>query len=364
MTFVANPKAQYLAEQSIIDDAISRVLHSGDYVLGREVKRFEKEFSTFIGVEYGVGTANGADAVRIALMALGIKPGDEVITPSHTAVASVCGIVSAGATPVFCDVDEDYFTIQPNLIPSLITTKTKAILVVHIYGQSADLDFIMSIAEDYRLLVVEDCAQAHGATYNNRQLGSFGNASCFSYYPTKNLGGIGDGGMILTNDSEISEKAKLLRQYGWRENQCSEIIGSNSRLDEIQAAILRAKLPSLVTKNEARQKLARLYSENFLNLPIKIPKERPNCKHSYHLYVIQLQERDRLMNYLKEKNIFVAIHYQAPVHKQPAYMRFGSVSNLINTEKISERIVSLPIYPELSDERVKFISKTIEKFFD
>ena len=362
MILCSNPKAQYLSYKSEIDSAISRVLDSGWYILGNEVRSFEEEFSDYIGAAHGIGVGSGTEAIHLALTACGIGPGDEVITVSHTAVATVAAIELAGSTPVFIDIDQDFFTIDPEKIESAITTKTKAIVPVHIYGQSADMDSVMEIARKYNLRIIEDCAQAHGAIYKGKRVGSIGDFGCFSFYPTKNLGALGDGGMVVTNNGKFAQKAKLLREYGWAERYVSHFAGWNTRLDEIQAAILRVKLKHLDKDNSKRVHIAELYSNELGACDIILPKQRKDSAHVYHLYVIRSERRDALLTFLKEKGIAALIHYPMPVHLQPAYRHLKAGEKLLETEKVAYGIISLPIYPELSELDVQIIIKTIRDF--
>ena len=282
MILCSNPKAQYLEHQAEIDEAIAHVLEKGRYILGEEVLAFEEEFATYIGVDHGIGVGNCTDAIHLALRACGIGIGDEVITVSHTAVATVAAIELAGATPVLVDIEPDFYTIDPGQLQKAISPKTKAIIPVHLYGQSADLEAVLKIAKQHNLRVIEDCAQATGALYKNRRIGSFGDLACFSFYPTKNLGAIGDGGMIVCNESKLAKKVKCLREYGWDESRVSQFAGVNSRLDELQAAVLRVKLPYLDEDNSKRRKLAKLYDQGLSGL--LLPKIRAEAIPVYHLY--------------------------------------------------------------------------------
>jgi len=358
----ANPKAQYLSYKDEINEAISRVLDSGWYILGKEVELFEKEFSDYIGVRYGIGVGSGTEALHLALVACGIGPGDEVITVSHTAVATAAAITLSGATPVFVDIEPRYFTIDPDCIRKAITSKTKAILPVHIYGHPADMDAIMQIAHEYGLKVIEDCAQAHGAKYKGQRVGSIGDIGCFSFYPTKNLGAIGDGGIIVTGLPDLAEKSRLLRQYGWKERYISNSEGWNSRLDEIQAAILRVKLKRLDEENQKRIKLAEQYLDGLQGLPLGLPRKRGDCEHVYHLFVIRTNERESLQDYIGRNGISTSIQYPIPIHKQPYYMSVGQNRSLPVTEKLAKEIVSLPMYPELSLEEIRKIINSVKEF--
>jgi len=390
MILCSNPKAQYLSYKSEIDATISRVLDSGWYILGNEVRLFEGEFVSYIGVAHGIGVGSGTEALHLALCACGIGRGDEVITVSHTAVATVAAIELAGATPVLVDIDPDFYTIDPDKIESAITSHTKAIIPVHIYGHPADMDSIVKIAEKHNLKVIEDCAQAHGATYYSgqmsdvrgqkneeshrpvntgrpikrylRKVGSIGDIGCFSFYPTKNLGALGDGGMVVTDNEKLAKKARLLREYGWAERYVSHIAGWNTRLDEIQAAILRVKLKHLDEDNSKRVCIAELYSKELEVCDIILPKQRKNSAHVYHLYVIRSDRRDALLAFLKEKGISASMHYPVPVHLQPTYSNLHGYDKLPETEKIAKEIISLPIYPELSESDIQTTIKAIRDF--
>ena len=363
MILCSNPKAQYLSYKSEIDAAISMVLDSGWYILGNEVQLFEEEFASYIGVAHGIGVGSGTEALHLALSACGIGRGDEVITVSHTAVATVAAIELAGATPVLVDIDPDFYTIDPEKIKSAITSRTKAIIPVHIYGHPADMDPIVEIAEKHNLKVIEDCAQAHGAKYKEKRVGSIGNMGCFSFYPTKNLGALGDGGMVVTNNEKLAEKARLLREYGWTERYVSHFAGWNTRLDEIQAAILRVKLKHLDEDNSKRMCVAEIYNTKLSDTDLILPKQRENSKHVYHLYVIRSPKRDEFLAFLKKEGVCVSIHYPMPVHLQPAYRHLQARDKLPETEKVAKEIISLPLYPELSESEVKFIHESIREFY-
>lgn len=360
MILCSNPKAQYLAHKKEIDAAIKRVLDSGWYILGKEVQAFEEEFAEYIGVSYGVGVGSGTEAIHLALKACQIGVGDEVITVSHTAVATVAAIEMTGAKAVLVDLEPDFFTLDPNMLKAAITPRTRAIVPVHIYGQPAELDPVLQIARKHNLRVIEDCAQAHGAMYKNKRLGSFGDMACYSFYPTKNLGALGDGGMVVTGDGELAEKAKLLREYGWAERYISHFAGWNTRLDELQAAVLRVKLKHLDEDNSKRGQVAKIYDKELNTTNLILPKQRENCTHVYHLYVVRSARRDELLAYLREKGIGASIHYPAPVHLQPAYNQANS--NLVQTERAAKEILSLPMYPELSKSDIMSVIETIKEF--
>lgn len=360
MILQCSPKASYLAHKKEIDEAVSRVLDSGWYVLGNECHAFEKEFSESNQAGFGLGVANGTDALEIALRAIGIKAGDQIVTVSHTAVATVSAISRVGAEPVFVDVLDDY-TLDPEQLETVLKqTKAKAVIVVHLYGQPADMNSIMTIAEQFSVPVIEDCAQAHGALINGKKVGSFGIAGCFSFYPTKNLGAIGDGGMLVTNNKEVYESAKSIRQYGWKERYISELQGINSRLDELQAAILRIKLRNLQQANQNRRNIAWQYLENLSVEHLLLPTNQVSTEHVFHQFVIKTQKRDFLQSALNDREIGTAIHYPKPVHQQPAYNDPKLCPlPLINTEKLCSQILSLPMYPELSNSEVAIVCDAV-----
>ena len=345
MIHVANPKAQYLAHKEEIDTAVARVLDSGCYILGRECEAFEREFAAWEGIGHCIGVGNGTDALHLALAAMNIGAGDEVITVSHTAVATVSAITLVGAQPVFVDIDSYTYTMNPQALEAAITPRSKAVIPVHLYGHPADMPSIMDIAGRHNLFVVEDCAQAHGATLYGQKVGTFGHIACFSFYPTKNLGALGDGGAVTTDDVALAEKVRLLRQYGWENKFISRIPGWNSRLDELQAAVLRVKLPHLDDDNAKRAVIASVYAEEFHGLGLGLPTPPKGVGHVYHLYVLRTQNRDHILAALKERGVGTAIHYPQPVHLQPAYRRLGV--SLPETERAAGEILSLPMFPEL-----------------
>lgn len=349
-----------------VNQAISRVTDTGSFIVGEELKDFEREFASYIGVKYGIGVGSGTDALRIALEALGIGKGDEVITVSHTFIATVYSIIQTGATPVLVDVEPTTYTINPKLIEKAITPRTKAIIPVHLYGQPADMDSIMEIAKRHNLRVVEDVAQAHGAEFAGVRVGAFGDIGCFSFYPAKNLGAYGDGGMIVTNDEAVAEKVRMLREYGQKAKYYHEIIGYNSRLDTLQAAILRVKLKYLDSWNEARRTNAKLYGEllsdmsDLINLPVTLDGRR----HVFHLYVVRTKQRAALRDFLSQNQISTGIHYPIPVHKQKAYIDLIKDKNeLPVTEDISGKILSLPMFPELTQDEIQFVCDNIRRFY-
>lgn len=352
---------QYESIQSEIDAATARVLKGGWYILGPEVKAFEKEFADYIGVKHAIGVGSGTEAIHIALLALGIGAGDQVITVPNTAVATVAAIELTGARPVLVDVRSDTMLIDVEKIERAITPRTKAIIPVHLFGQSADLDPILKLAHAKDIFVLEDCAQAHGATYCGRRVGSIGDIAAFSFYPTKNLGAYGDGGAIVTNNPDVAQRIDLLRQYGWRERYTSDIKGMNSRLDELQAAVLRVKLRHLDDWNRARRERAALYTE--LIRTVTPPREMTYGEAVYHLYVVQSPKRDELVAHLKSHGIGSMIQYPHTIHLQPAYANLGyRLGGLPESERLAREIVSLPLYPELSMDSIRLIASTVNEF--
>lgn len=360
MILGSNPYAQYASHREAIDAAIARILTSGRYVLAQEVPAFENEFAAFCGSGFGVGVNSGTDALILTLRALGLRSDDEVITVSHTAVATVSAIVAAGARPVLVDIDPETYTIDPAAIERAIGPNSRVIIAVHLYGLPAEMDAIMAIAARNGLTVVEDCAQATGARYRGQRVGSIGHAGCFSFYPTKNLGAIGDGGMVVTSDRDLADRIRSLRQYGWDEDRNSSLDGVNSRLDELQAAILRAKLPTLDTDNELRRDIAKLYSRVLADTGLVLPCARDGREHVYHLYVVRSDNRARTMDALKRSNIAAGIHYPLPVHLQRAYKGRGfDPLPLKHTELAANEVLSLPIYPERAHGDVKTVADAI-----
>ena len=361
----SNPYEQFRSKKKAIYASVKKVLNSSNYILGKNVQDFEKKFSNFIGVKYGVGVANGTDAIEIALKSLNIGMGDEVITVSHTALATVSAIILTGAKPVLVDIDEDKFTINVDLIEKNISKKTKALLLVHIYGQSANLENIIKICKKNKIKLIEDVSQAHGGRWNNKYLGSYGDLSTFSFYPTKNLGAIGDAGFICTNNRKLFDRARQIREYGWNKKRIANISGRNSRLDEIQAAILNSKLKFLKQDTVKRQVIAKKYHNEIICKEVNHPKVLDYENHAFHLYVIKVKKRDLLNKYLRKNNIFCGIHYLIPIHQQPGYKSKIKINNRLKiTEKVSKNILSLPIYPELSINKVKKISILINNFYD
>jgi dTDP-4-amino-4,6-dideoxygalactose transaminase len=356
----ANPRANYLAHQAEIDAAIRRVLHGGRYINGPEVEAFESEFAAFTGATHAVTVASGTEALWLALRAVGVGPGDEVITVSLTASATAAAIVEAGARPVFVDVCDDDLTLDPARLQAAITPRTRAILPVHLYGQAARLSEISEIARAANLVVLEDCAQAHGAQFEGRVAGGLGEAGAFSFYPTKNLGALGDGGALVTSRPAVAEQARLLREYGWRERYVSGQHGWNSRLDELQAAILRVKLRCLPAQNSRRAAIASRYDEVLAAAGLTPQPRLAERTNVYHQYVARHPRRERVRQALAQRGIGTAIHYPAPVHLQPAYQSYGGgPGSLPVTERAAAEVVSLPIYPELTDSEVERICQAL-----
>jgi dTDP-4-amino-4,6-dideoxygalactose transaminase len=361
MILCGNPGEAYLAHREEIDEAISSVLTKGIYILGNEVKLFEEEFAKFSHTKFAIGVGSGTDALHLSLRAFNVSRNDEVITVSHTAVATVSAIVQCGAKPVFVDIDPLTFTMDPSKIEKDITSKTKAIIPVHIYGHPVNLEPIINLCKKYSLHLIEDCAQAHGALYNGKRVGSIGDVGCFSFYPTKNLGGVGDGGMITTNSEEIYNQLKLLREYGWKERYISHINGFNSRLDSVQAAVLRVKLKHLDNDNQKRREIAAVYDSKLKDSDLMLPPKASYAEHVYHLYVVRSSKRDLLKDFLLKNDIMALIHYPVPVHKQKAYLSLEADPMEV-TEKYAGEILSLPMYPELREEEIDHVVKTIYKF--
>ena len=343
------------------------MLSSGNYILSEEVESFERAFASYCGVAQAVGVGSGTDALILALKALAIGLGDEVITVSHTAVATVAAIIACGATPVLVDVDPVYYTLDPAAIEAAITPRSKAIIAVHLYGQPVAIDDIGAIARPRGLFVVEDCAQAAGARYRERRVGSIGDIGCFSFYPTKNLGAVGDAGMVVTSDDVLASRVRRLRQYGWDGERLTHEAGVNSRLDPLQAAILAVKLPHLDADNARRAAMARRYAVGLAGLPITLPAVRTHAIHAFHLYVAACDRRDALMTHLAKCGIACGIHYPAPVHRQKGYAELAAVlppCGLPITEQLVTRIVSLPMYPELMDAEVDATIAAVRGFYE
>ncbi len=361
----ANPLADYWAHRQEIDEAVQRVLSGGRYILGSEVAVFEQEFAAFLGASDVVGVGNGTDAVHVALRVSGVGPGDGVITVSHTAVATVAAIELAGAVPILIDVDPHTQTMDPNRLEHALRMKAerriKAVIPVHLYGHPADMPAILQVARRQDIKVIEDCAQSHGATIQGRQTGTWGDLAAFSFYPTKNLGAIGDGGAVVSNDRSLGATARLVREYGWRERYVSDIPGLNSRLDEVQAAILRVKLRYLSQDNARRQEVARNYDVALAMSGLTLPNRREGYDHVFHQYVVRSSRRDDLKNYLDSHSIGTAIHYPVPIHLQPAYRNRVCLDGpgLERTERLCQEVLSLPMHPHVTSEQVLRIADLI-----
>lgn len=356
---------QYLSIQAEIDQAVARVFRSGWYILGEELKAFEIEFSAYCRSRYAVGVGSGTDALQLALLACGVKAGDEVITVPNTAVPTVVAIVAAGARPVMVDIDPKTYTMDPERLKSYLESqslplKAKAVVPVHLYGHPADMGPIIEIAKKYELRVIEDACQAHGAEYCGTRVGTLGDAGCFSFYPTKNLGGYGDGGMVVVNEESLANNLRMLRNYGEESKYKNAVYGYNSRLDELQAAVLRVKLRHLDEWNQRRRSIAELYRKLLTCSGLSLPCEAAYAKHIYHLYVVRSPERDSLQQKLKEQGISTSIHYPMPIHYQKAYQGLGYVrGDFPVSERFSSEILSLPLYPELTDEQIEYVCHTI-----
>ncbi|MGB2601805.1 MAG: DegT/DnrJ/EryC1/StrS family aminotransferase [Candidatus Omnitrophota bacterium] len=363
-------KAQYQTIKSEINEVLGKVVESQYFILSPEVSSLEAEIADYTGVPYAAGVASGTDAIILALKGLGVGPGDMVITTPFTFFATAESISILGAKPLFVDVDPQTYNIDPDKVENLLEEidvrdkcKIKAIIPVHLYGQCADMTRIMEIAKKHDLKIVEDCAQAIGAVHNGKKAGSFGNAGCFSFFPSKNLGGFGDGGMIVTSDRELIERIKKLRVHGSREQYIHDEIGYNSRLDSLQAAILRIKLRKLDKWFKGRQAIAAKYEEAFAPLGIATPKIAGGNIHTYHQYTIALDDRNGLIQYLKDKGVSARIYYPVPLHLQPCYKGLEySIGSFPVSEKMAERVVSLPVYPELTDESVQYIIQAVTDF--
>ena len=350
---------EYSAIADEVRGAIDRVLQRGWFILGEELASFEREFGRYVGAGAAFGVNSGSDAIFLALKALDIGAGDEVITVSHTFISSVDAIVRNGAKPVFVDIDPATFCIDPARIEEKITARTRAILPVHLYGRPAEMEPILEIARRHELFVIEDACQAHGAEYRGRRVGSLGHVGCFSFYPTKNLGAYGDGGIATTNDEEIAEKLRLLRNYGQPCKYRHDLIGVNSRLDEMQAAVLRVKLRHLDEWNDRRRHTAAMYNELLRDANVVTPAEEDHAGHVYHLYVIRSSDRDALQQHLSRGEVQTQIHYPIPVHRQPAYAEIAAGVDLPITDQVCGEILSLPMHPWLTEQQVRQIAKLV-----
>ena len=350
--------AQYKDE---IKNKINNVLDSGWYLLGEQNKQFEKDFAAYCGAKYCVGCANGLDALRLIIKAYGFGVGDEIIAPANTYIASILAITDNGCTPVLVEPDLDTYNINPDLIEAKITDKTKAILVVHLYGQAVKMDKIWALAKKYNLKIIEDSAQAHGAYYNGKRVGNLGDASGFSFYPGKNLGALGDGGAVTTNDEELAQKIRALGNYGSHKKYENIYQGLNSRLDEIQAAILDVKLKYLDHDNAKRKEIAQYYLKNIKNPLISLPQTYSENSHVWHVFVLRVKDRTKFQSYLNDNGVQTIIHYPIPPHKQECYKELNHLSFQI-TEQIHNEIISLPISPVMSDDEVRKVVEVVNSY--
>jgi dTDP-4-amino-4,6-dideoxygalactose transaminase len=367
----ANPGAGYRALKEEIDEAVTRTLSSGWYVLGNELRAFETEFASWLGVPWVVGCGNGTDAIVLALRGLGIGHGCTVVTVSHTAVATVAAVEMAGATPLLIDIDPAHYTMDPDELRRVLEGPPHglppigAVLPVHLYGQPADLDRIVPLCRQHGVALIEDCAQAHGASLHGQRVGNFGDAATFSFYPTKNLGALGDGGAVATADPMLAKRIAALRQYGWHKPYVSDEAGVNSRLDEVQAAILRVKLSHLDWQNARRSAIAGAYDAALEGGPLRAPQLRDEVSHVYHLYVTRSGQRDRFQEVLRESGVGTGIHYPVPVHCQPAYAGRVAIgpSGCPETEIAAREILSLPIYPEMTEPEIETVCAALRMLF-
>ncbi len=355
-------KAQYANIKPEIDAAIQRVIDNRSFILGKEVTDFEQAFASCVGASGAVGVASGTAALQLALLVVGIGPGDEVITSAYTFIATAEAISLTGARPVFVDIDPQTYNIDPDRVKDAITPRTKAILPVHLYGQPAQMRPLREIAERHDLWLIEDAAQAHAAEYDGKRCGSIGDLACFSFYPSKNLGAYGDAGAVTGNDERLLAKVRKLRDHGRATKYEHEEIGFGERMDGLQAAILGAKLPHIEEWTEARRAHARLYNELLVDSDVVTPFEPPNTRHVYHLYVIRTRRRDAMMEHLKAKGIGAGVHYPIPLHRQPAYLKqgYGDV-RLPITQRVAGEVVSLPMYPELSREQIEYVAHAVDE---
>lgn len=342
---------------------INEVIEKNSYILGDKVEEFEKNFAGFHNIGFGVGLDSGTSALELGLKALGIGQGDEVIVPVNTFIATASAVAFSGAKPVLVDNDEHY-NIDASKIEKAITDKTKAIIPVHLYGQPADMDEINEIARKYNLVVIEDACQAHGAGYKGKKIGNFSKLACFSFYPGKNLGGFGDGGIVLTNDKELAEKLKMMRNYGQSKKYYHDFFGYNRRLDALQAAVLNVKLKHLNEWNNSRREIADRYRELLKDLPLNLPTEKLDREHVYHLFVIRTEERDKLAEFLKQNGIDTGLHYPIPIHLQKSYSNLNyKQGDFPVAEKYAGEILSLPMFPGMTNEEVEYVCNKVREFY-
>jgi len=356
-------RSQHESIKDELEAAIAGIIENSSFVMGPAVKELESDFAVFCGTRFAIGCSSGTSALHLALEALGIGPGDEVITIPHTFIATVEAVSQCGAKPVFVDIDPETYTMDPTLVERAITPRTKAIIPVHLYGHPTDMDPIIEIAREHGLKVVEDCAQAHGAEYKGRRVGSIGDIGCFSFFPAKNLGAFGDAGAVVTDDEELARKVRLLRNHGREAKYEHEMIGFNERIDTFHAAILKVKLKYLDGWNESRRLNAMRYKQELDNSGVQVPVEKAWAKHVYHLYVIRHPNRDALAAHLKEAGIATGIHYPLPLHLQPAYAFLGhKKGDFPATEEAARTILSLPMYPELTAAQVAQVAQAVKSF--
>lgn len=356
-------KAQYWTISDEVNSAISEVVENTSFILGKPVQDLEEAFAKYCSVSYAIGVDSGTSALHLALLASGVGPGDEVITTANTFIATALAISYTGARPVLVDVDPETYTIDVQKFRDAITSQTKAVIPVHLYGHPADMYPLLEIAEENNLIVIEDACQAHGARYFGERVGSLGKAAAFSFYPAKNLGAFGDGGMVVTDDPEVADTIRILRDVGQKEKYHHLMKGFNHRLDALQAAVLKVKLPHLDRWNEARRLVADQYNQLFDRSLVATPVERDNTEHVYHLYVIRVEDRDGLRKYLGQKNIYTGIHYPIPIHLQHAYKDLGyRKGDFPISETCADHIVSLPMYPELSSERIEQVVRAVHDY--
>lgn len=352
---------EYRALKKEIDEALIKVLESGRFILGPKLEKFEKNFAEYIGCKHGIGVASGTDALVLALKSLELPKGSEVITQSFTFISVADTIVKNDSKPVFCDVEESSYNIRAYEIKKLINEKTKAIIVNHMFGLPAEIEEIVDLARDKNIWIIEDASHAHGSLYRNRKVGSFGDIACFSLYPAKILGAYGDAGIITTNNDELAEKLRMYRNYGQKVKYYHEFIGYNSRLDEIQAAILDVKLKRLEEYIMKRRKIASIYREELEGL-VEFQEEKNYMRHVYSYFVIRTEKRDELQSFLDKNGIETIIHYPIPIHKQRAYKEYNSIS-LPVSEKVARQVLSLPIHPYMEDIEIRYVIENIKKFF-
>jgi dTDP-4-amino-4,6-dideoxygalactose transaminase len=356
-------KAQYAQLKPEVDAAIQRVLDNTSFILGQEVSNFEQAFANYIGVTGAVGIASGTAALHLSLLACGVGPGDEVITTAHTFFATAEMISHTGARPIFVDIDPRTYNLDPNRVEAAITPRTRAIVPVHLYGQPAQMDSLLEIAQRHNLWLIEDAAQAHGATFKGRHCGAWGHLACFSFYPGKNLGAYGDGGMVTGADETLLAKVRLWRNHGRTQKYEHEEIGWGERLDALQAAILGVKLNYLEQWTEARRNHAAVYNQLLEQTEVLRPYEEPQARHVYHLYVIRTARRDEMLTFLKRRGIEAGVHYPIPLHRQPAYLKQGySNTHLPVTEAAAAEVLSLPLYPELTRQQIEVVVAAIKEF--